>query len=96
MGKSERVGSRELKTRLGRYLRKVREGATLVVTERGRPVAEVRPIRSGDSVEARLQRLEQLGVLTCASTSHLHAFRPVRARGGSVSEAIIEDRGDRF
>ena len=36
------VGSRELKTRLGTYLRQVREGMTLVVTERGLPVAELR------------------------------------------------------
>ncbi|MGH7856756.1 MAG: type II toxin-antitoxin system Phd/YefM family antitoxin [Candidatus Binatia bacterium] len=96
MAKPERVGSRELKTRLGRYLRKVREGATLVVTERGRPVAEVRPIRSGDSVTARLRGLERLGVLTCASTPSLPAFRPIRPKGGSVSEAIVEGRRDRF
>ena len=96
MTKPEKVGSRELKTRLGRYLRKVREGVTLVVTERGRPVAEVRPIRSGDSINARLQELERLGILTCPSTQRLAAFRAARTKGSSVSEAIVEDRRDRF
>src|SRR5262245_49988787 len=38
------VGARELKVRLGTYLRQVRQGRTLVVTDRGQPVAELRPI----------------------------------------------------
>ena len=31
------VGARELKTRLGTYLHRVQGGATLVITDRGRP-----------------------------------------------------------
>ena len=38
------VGARELKARLGSYLRRVRQGQTLVVTDRGQPVAELRPL----------------------------------------------------
>ena len=38
------VGARELKTRLGTYLRRVREGRTLLVTDRGEPIAELRPL----------------------------------------------------
>lgn len=38
------VGSRELKTRLGTYLRQVQKGQILVITDRGRPVAELKPI----------------------------------------------------
>lgn len=38
------VGARELKNRLGRYLRQVQGGETILVTERGRPVAELRPL----------------------------------------------------
>ena len=44
------VGARELKTRLGTYLQRVREGRTLVVTDRGEPVAELRPLLSDDSL----------------------------------------------
>ncbi len=39
----QRVGSREFKNRLGRYLRAVRNGQTLLVTDRGKPVAKVCP-----------------------------------------------------
>jgi antitoxin (DNA-binding transcriptional repressor) of toxin-antitoxin stability system len=41
---SSAVGSRELKTRLGTYVRRVREGRSFVATDRGAPIAELRPI----------------------------------------------------
>ena len=43
------VGVRELKTRLGSYLREVRRGQVIVVTDRGEPVAELRPIAAAKS-----------------------------------------------
>jgi len=93
------VGARELKTRLGAHLRRVREGVTLVVTDRGRPVAELRPIAAtADGVQARLAELESLGVVTRGADAprRLPAFRPVVSRGASVQEALFEDREDRF
>lgn len=38
-----RIGSREFKNRLGRYLAVVRQGQYFLVTDRGRPVAVVSP-----------------------------------------------------
>ncbi|MCP4654640.1 MAG: type II toxin-antitoxin system prevent-host-death family antitoxin [bacterium] len=93
------VGSRELKTRLGAYLRQVRAGATLVVTDRGRPVAELRPLSlEGEGLEARLYELAARGVIgdEVAERVPLEAFEPVVSHGGSLSEAIREDREDRF
>ena len=46
------VGARELKTRLGTYLRRVREGRTVLVTDRGEPVAERRPLPRDPRVSA--------------------------------------------
>ncbi len=40
MGRAVEVGARELKTRLGAYLRRARDGQRIVVTERGTPAAE--------------------------------------------------------
>jgi len=52
------VGVRELKTWLCRYLREVRRGRTIVVTDRGKPIAELRPICAlGSGREAPLERL---------------------------------------
>jgi prevent-host-death family protein len=89
------VGAREFKTRLGTYLRRVQRGATLVVTERGRPVAEVRPIALVEDEERRLSELVALGVLTRTAEAPMRSFKPIRVKGRRVSEVLIEDREDR-
>jgi prevent-host-death family protein len=97
MGRRKYVGARELKTRLGTYLRQVRRGATLVVTERGEPVAELRPLPvAATDLHQRLQELAGLGVLARESGGPLSPFSPIAARGAALSEAIVEDREDRF
>jgi prevent-host-death family protein len=91
------VGARELKTRLGRYLREVRRGGTIVVTDRGEPVAELRPIAvaKGGST-ARLDQLVALGYLSRTSPAGLAPFRSIRHKGPALSRAVAEDREDRF
>jgi len=94
---SKAVGVRELKTRLGSYLREVRRGRTIVVTDRGEPVAELRPIALAKSGRgAELDRLVALGHLTRTSKAALAPFRPIRRKGPPLSDAIVEDREDRF
>jgi prevent-host-death family protein len=48
------VGVRELRQNLSRYLVKVKEGESFVVTERGREVARLTPSGPADSPVARL------------------------------------------
>ena len=93
---SKTVGAREFKTRLGTYLRRVQRGATLVVTDRGRPIAEVHPIRGVGDEDAGLGELVALGVLARASDTPLRRFDPIRVKGRSVSEVLAEDREDRI
>ena len=89
------VGSREPKARLGAYLRRVRQGDSVIVTDRGEPVAELRPISSATGSKAVLERLAAIGAVTLPVTP-LAPFRPVENRGRSVAGAVIEDREDRF
>ena len=42
----EKVGIRDLKARLSLHLQRVREGVTLVVTDRGREVATISPVNA--------------------------------------------------
>lgn len=90
------VGARELKVRLGTYLRRVRQGGTLVVTDRGQPVAELRPVGQAGGMDAILAKLEAAGAVTRATGSRLAPFRPIRGRGESVASAVLGDREDRF
>lgn len=51
----DRVGVRELRQNLSVYLRRVRRGETLEVTDRGRPVATLQPIVEPDDPFVRLE-----------------------------------------
>jgi prevent-host-death family protein len=93
------VGSRELKTRLGTYLEQVKRGATIVVTDHGVPVAELRPIEEPeDRLDAALRQMEADGLVTRAKRrGPLTPFTPIKLPPGtpSIAEAIAEDREDR-
>jgi prevent-host-death family protein len=95
MGRSFTVGARELKTRLGGYLQQVRRGRTLVITDRGEPVAELRPFEPARGENRRLERLRAIGTVTRLENRPLAPFRPDRAKGPSLSDAVNEDRNDR-
>ncbi|HVT57088.1 MAG TPA: type II toxin-antitoxin system prevent-host-death family antitoxin [Thermoanaerobaculia bacterium] len=108
-GFARTVGSRELKTRLGTYLRRVREGATLIVTERGRPVAELRPLGAGggtaDEVREKFDQLVGVGLVSreLPEANGLPDIQPLASRPGDSGErprtagaAIVDDREDRF
>ena len=89
------VGARELKVRLGRYLRRVRQGQRLIVTDRGQPVAELRPIGGEAGIDSTLAEPEARGVVARPSRKRLAPFRLIESRGCELSAAVVEDRNDR-
>lgn len=90
------VGARELKNRLGKYLKQVREGGTLIVTDRGEPVAELRPlVKFGNPDAVTWERLIAEGRVTPPSSKLQHA-KPLHIPGASLSEAIRKDRDEGF
>lgn len=88
------VGIKELKNSLSRYLRAVRQGEVVLITERGKIVAEIRPrARRASDDERALMELEQQGVLT-RGRGRISEAAPVKLpRGVSASRMVIEDRG---
>ena len=91
------VGARELKNRLGRYLRQVRAGETILVTERGRPVAELRPLSpSALDLDARLQELATEGMVRLPTRQKSQQIGRVTLPGPPLSGTLVEDREDRF
>jgi prevent-host-death family protein len=91
----QKVGSREFKNRLGRYLRAVRNGQTLLVTDRGQPVAKVSPPELDSDSQLTftevLKKLEAEGKIRLPKRP-LGKFRAVPSRGKPGSRMIIEDR----
>jgi prevent-host-death family protein len=89
------VGSRELKNRLGRYLKLVGQGETFIVTDRGKPVARLVPTGlDGNGLVGEseiLKQLEQEGHLHLG-TRPFQPFKPVPTRGKPASKIILENR----
>ena len=86
-----------MKNRLGTYLALVRDGATIVVTDRGRPIAELRPLpASDDADEQRLAELVALGIVTLATRPAAVMRAGIAVAGPPVSDTIVADREDRF
>ena len=85
------VDIRELKARLSNYVQQVKSGATLVITERGKPVGRIVPL--SPSVEIRVQELVQAGLIAW-SGNKLVPMEPVaRTRGKrTVADLLLEDR----
>ena len=95
------VGIRELKARLSRYLREVRAGEVILVTDRGRVVAELRapgPAAQADSdADRALRRLAETGALRIGEPHDPHAYRrsPVCVPPGTVRTLLEEEREER-
>ena len=89
------TGTRDLKNRLTEYLRLVSGGSTVLVTNHGRPVAELVPVGAGakgDPMDAWIARLARTGQVRLPAGGGLPTFRPVAVRGRPLSATVIEDR----
>lgn len=88
-----RVGTKDLKNRLSHYLRLVREGEHVQVSDRGKVIAEIRPVEpERDADDAVLRRLAARGVVTLGQ-GKLEDFEPIRlSRGRRLSDIVVADR----
>jgi prevent-host-death family protein len=86
------AGVRELKNHLSRYLKEVKRGRSIVVTERGKVVATIVPARK-HLVVAKLKKLAKSGLGTWNGGKPKGASRAVVVEGKPVGEIVLEDRG---
>jgi prevent-host-death family protein len=90
---SRRVGVRELRQNLSKYLRRVQRGERLEVTERGVPVAVLAPI--GAPADA-LERLVAEGRVSEPRRDLVSVLPPRGRRSTTLSDALREERGERL
>ncbi len=87
----DRVGVRELRQNLSRYLERVRAGDSLVVTDRGREVARLVP--SAASVPAALERLLARGAtMPSGDLLQVEWSRPPRRHGRPGAAEVLDDQ----
>ncbi len=95
------VGVRDLKANLSRYLREVERGEVVLVTDRGRVVAELRAAPETAQVESAVDRgLRLLGARTPLSLREPHdpsayVTSPLHAPDGTARALLDAERGER-
>jgi prevent-host-death family protein len=89
----KRVGIRELKAQLSEYMREVKRGNTVVITERGTTVGRIIP--AYESLDERLQALVQSGIADW-NGKRIKPGRPVAKikPGGKTLAEIVSDNRD--
>jgi len=95
--REERVSIGRLKARLSEYLRRVRAGQGIVVTDRGRPVARLGGLEGDSAVEGRVAELVRSGLARAPERAldlgFLDEARPADPEGRSL-EAVLEERSE--
>ena len=85
------VGLRELKTHLSEYMRQVKSGRTIVITEHGRAVGLIVP--APKSLDERIQSMQAAGLLEWNGEPLPAVRHQPRVRGKkTVADLLIEDR----
>ena len=86
-----RVGIRELKSRLSEYLRRVKAGETITVTEHGKMIGQIVPMKP--TIEERLQAMVAAGQAEW-NGQKLKPYQPKAANQGErqLSDLVVEDR----
>jgi prevent-host-death family protein len=86
-----KVGTRELKNKLSEYMHRVKAGETITVTEHGKPIGQIVPIKS--TVEERLQAMVGAGQAEW-NGQKLKPYQPKAENKGDrqLSDLVIEDR----
>ena len=93
-----RLGLREANQRFSKAIRAVRAGKEVVLTERGHPIAVIKPIKKEDAQEAALQAMADEGLITLPSRKGPMPpprWRPLKVKGQPLSQTVVEDRDDR-
>ena len=93
-----RLGLREANQGFSKAVKAVRAGKEVVLTDRGHPIAVIKPLRDEDAQEATLRAMVDEGLIVPAARKGpmpTPRWRPVKIKGKRLSQSIIDDREDR-
>ena len=86
-----KVGTRELKSKLSEYMRRVKAGETIIVTERGKTIGQITPVKP--TIQAKLMAMVDSGLAEW-NGKKVRPGKPVAINRGKkqVSDLVAEDR----
>jgi prevent-host-death family protein len=93
-----RMGLRETNQNFSKAIKAVKAGRHVVLTERGTPIAVIRPLAVAGSFQAAVARLAAEGRLHPPATPgrlRRRRWTPLKIRGASLSRALRAERDAR-
>ena len=88
-----RIGLREANQRFSKAIRAVKEGEEVVLTERGKPIAIIKPLAEKGQEDRVIRRLRAAGLLRAAAKPKpMPSWAPRALKGAPLSQTIREDR----
>ena len=81
----------EAKAKLSEILRRVKRGRSVLISERGREIAQVVPVARATNLAARLAELERDGLIR-RSRGSIRTIAPFGRRRGALAR-FLESRG---
>ncbi|HEX9636749.1 MAG TPA: type II toxin-antitoxin system prevent-host-death family antitoxin [Acidobacteriota bacterium] len=85
------TGVKELKDHLSEYLRRVRKGERVTITDRGEPIAALVPAQEGEEVRWAW-KLAEKHLVAWSGGRPQGALKAPKVRGKSAAEIVLEDR----
>jgi len=85
----------EIKASLSEYLGKVKAGEDIMITERGRPIARIIPLRRDQQAAGQLEHLEKKGLVKIGSgglPDDLWNMNRPLDKGAAALAALLEER----
>ena len=90
-----RLGLREANQHFSKAIKAVKAGKEVVLTERGKPIAVIKPLDAGKEEDAVIRRLEAEGILRApVKRGPMPDIKPVRIKGKPLSATIREERDE--
>ena len=85
------AGIKDLKNRLSYYLREVKKGEKILITDRDQIIAAILPVERGEE-DSELLSLVKEGFASWRGGKPTGSYHPVKVKGRTVSEIVLEDR----
>jgi prevent-host-death family protein len=89
----KQAGIRQLKNSLSTYIKQVKKGETIIVTERGKAVAVLKK-ETTNSLKQKLEAFQAKGLIRMGEGGTLQGLqtRLKKVKGSPLSKTVIEDR----
>ena len=89
------LGLREANQHFSKAIKAVKAGQEVVLTERGKPIAVIKPLPPPGDTDAVLDRLAAAGLLRRATKrGPMPRRKPIRIKGPPLSQTIREERDE--